>query len=242
MELIKNEWTVKDSVEFSNYLKSFSKGYEKGEWEKRILNTSLNCIAVPSNTVNDIVKKILKGNYLSFLNLNLNNNWTEVCINGKIICKIKDFNVMVKYLNNYLLTAESWATIDLLKFKVTSKNANDFLNLIKTYASSDKPFVRRTAIILSFSFINLPVYDNQIKRVIKSLKQETHYYVNMAIAWLTCEYFIKRKELALELLTENYLNDFTKNKAISKCVDSFRISNEDKNYLKLLKRPLKIKR
>ena len=58
----------------------------------------------------------------------------------------------------------------------------------------------------------------------------------MAVAWLTCEYFIQRKRFAVKILTSNILNDFTQNKAISKCRDSFRVSKEDKTYLLNLKR------
>lgn len=236
MNLVKTAWNLSDKQEFSTYLQTFSKGKESCEFEKRILNTSLNCIAVPSKTVNFIVKEISKGNYLSFINLNCNSNWTEVAITGKLISKINDFSTLKRYLNAYLDSAESWATIDLLKFKVTPKNAENFLSLAKEYAVSNKPFVRRTAIIILFSFINLPCYDSEVFSLISSLKTGSEYYVNMAVAWLTCEYFIKRKSFAVKILTSNILNDFTQNKAISKCRDSFRVSKEDKTYLLNLKR------
>lgn len=235
MELIKQNWTCLDGKEFSKFLLSLSKGEAAAKREKNILNTSLPCIAVSSENVNDVAKQIYNGNYLSFLNLNLKNNYSEVAVSGKIICKITDFEILKKHLNNYLSTAECWATTDILKFKIKN-NEDNFLSLIKTYCKSPKTFVRRAAVIIAFNFINLPKYDDEILNVIKTLKNDTEYYVNMAVAWIVCEYFIKRRDLALKILTQNFLNDFTQNKAISKCNDSFRISSEDKKLLANYKR------
>ena len=58
----------------------------------------------------------------------------------------------------------------------------------------------------------------------------------MAIAWLLCELMIKYRDLCLNYLTKSKLDDFTINKAIQKMNESFRITKEDKEYLKTLKR------
>ena len=236
MNLIKNKWNENDFNNFKKYLLTFSKGEEKGKWEQNILNTTLPCIAVPSNVINNIVKQIYKGNYIDFINGFTPVNYSEVAIVGKLICKIPNFNLMVEYLNKYLESAECWATIDLLKFKVTPINAENFFNLAVNYSLSSKPFIRRACVIILFNFINLPNYNNNIYNLLKTFKNETEYYVNMAISWLTCEYFIKNRKFAIEILNSNILNDFTQNKAISKCRDSFRVSVDDKNYLLTFKR------
>lgn len=236
MELIKSNWTENDGVLFSKYLKSLSNGEDKSKWEQNILKTSLPCIAVPSEKVRYIIKQILKGNYIEFLNLNLKNNYTEIAIRGGIISSIKDFNIMKKYLDVYALEADCWATTDTLKFTLTNQNEKLFLNLLKSYATSPNTFVRRTAIIIAFKYINRVNFDGEILNVLKQLKHEKEYYVNMAVAWLVCEYFIKRKDFGMQILKSGILNDFTQNKAISKCRDSFRVSKSDKEYLLSLKR------
>ena len=63
------------------------------------------------------------------------------------------------------------------------------------------------------------------------LKSETEYYVNMAVAWLVAECFTKQREQTLIFLHTHSLNNFTINKAIQKCRDSFRVSQEDKQML-----------
>ena len=71
----------------------------------------------------------------------------------------------------------------------------------------------------------------EIFDIIDSLQNEKKYYVNMAVAWLMCELMIKNRIQTLKYLENHKLNDFTINKTISKCRDSFRVSKEDKEFL-----------
>ena len=59
------------------------------------------------------------------------------------------------------------------------------------------------------------------------MKRE-EYYINMAIAWLISECFIKYPALTRSFLENNNLNKFTQNKTISKIRDSLRVSNDEK--------------
>lgn len=234
MNLIKNIWTKTDIDEFSLYLKSFSKGKEKGCWEKRILNTSLPCIAVPAPEIKRIAKDILKGNYCSFLDYMPWQNASEVAVCGNIICKIPDFAVMKKYLNIYSSRVDSWSACDILKFKI--KDFDQFFALSKEYVSSPLVYQRRISVIILFQFLSTNKYLPEIFNILNSFKKETEYYVNMACAWLLAECFIKFRNETLHFLEQNTLNDFIVNKGIQKCRDSFRVSDEDKDLLLKFKR------
>lgn len=234
MNLIKNVWTEADINKFSTYLKSFSKGEEKGYWEQRILNTALPCIAVPAPEIKRIAKEILKGNYCSFLDLMPWHNASEVSTCGNIICKIPDFAVMKKYLDIYSRRVDSWSACDILKFKV--KDYDQFLALSKEYISSPLVFQRRIGVIILFQFLNTDKYLPEIFDILNSFKNETEYYVNMACAWLLAECFIKLRSETLRFLENNTLNDFIINKGLQKCRDSFRVSAEDKALLLKFKR------
>lgn len=232
MELIKEKWKAKDIPEFQKYLMSLSKGKEKGDWEKRIINTSLPCIAVPAPEVKKITTQIAKGNFLQFLDLWIWENFTNTSINGGLICKIKDFSLMKKYLTQFAEKADNWATCDLLKFNIKEENKQKYFELSKELTKSKKPFVRRIGITILFKFIDDNKYINQIFDILNSFQNETEYYVNMVNAWLVAECFAKQREKTLAFLETNKLNQFTINKAISKCRDSFRVSPEDKEMLK----------
>jgi len=229
MNLVKENWSKKDGKEFIEYLESF-KNPEKMEWSKNILNTSMPILVIKTPVIKDIVKKISEGNYLSFLDLELNEYYENSAINGFLISKIKDFETMKNHLDKYMLKVDNWASCDLLSFEVKN-HEKDFFDLSLEYINSDKPFIRRLGLGILFNFINNDEYINQIFKIMNSFYKEEHYYVNMMNAWLFCECFIKRRDETIKFLKSHKLNKFTINKGISKCRDSYRVSKEDKEML-----------
>lgn len=235
MELIKSQWSVSDKADFIDYLNSLSKGKEKGEWEKRIVNTSLPCIAVPSTDVDRIAKEIFKGNYKSFLDLWIWDNHTATLIFGKTLSKIKDFDEQIKYLVVYSQKADNWSTIDTLRFKFNGANIQKYLTLSKELILSPHTFSRRLALIILLKLTSVIDCTDTVFDILDSLSSEQKYYVNMAGAWLLCECMIKFRDKTLLYYTHNTTNNFIINKSISKCRDSFRITQADKEYLNSFK-------
>lgn len=236
MQLNKTAWSKEDTNEFLEYLNTFSKGVDKGEWEKRIVNTSLTCIAMPSTEVDRIAKEIFKGNYLSFLDLWIWQNHTCTLIFGKILSKIKDFDTLIKYLIPYSERADNWSTIDCLKFNFTKDNIDKFLDLSQKLIVSKYTFSRRLAIIILLKTLSFGDYTKKCFEILDIINDEKEYYVNMAGAWLLCECMTKYRDQAIEYYKQNSTNAFVINKSIAKCRDSFRISDKDKEYLKSFKK------
>ena len=56
--------------------------------------------------------------------LNINNYYENTVVNGKLICSVKDFDVMKKYLDNYIKYVDNWASCDLLKFNIKNNEEN----------------------------------------------------------------------------------------------------------------------
>ncbi|MDD3392215.1 MAG: DNA alkylation repair protein [Bacilli bacterium] len=229
MILIKENWTKKDGKEFIKYLESLQKP-DKIVWTRKIVNTSMPLLAITKPSLDKIANQITKGNYISFLNLELNEYYECLAIRGTIISNIQDFETMKKYLNDYANEVDNWALCDILKFKIKN-NEENYYNLLLEYLRSDKTFVRRIAFVILFNYIPYDEYLEKIFAVINNLYNEKEYYVNMINAWLFCELFIKRRKETIVFLKTNKLNKFTINKGISKCRDSYRVSVEDKEML-----------
>lgn len=229
MELVKDIWLKEDGIEFEKYLESL-KREEKIDWTRNIYNTSMPVLAIKIPDIKSIAKEIRKGNYLSFLDLNINSYYESMAVNGHLVSSIKDFSTMKRYLDRYSQNVECWATCDLLKFNV-KKNEEKFFKLSEEYIKSNKPFVRRIGMYVLFELIDNDLYIDKIYKMLNKFEDEQEYYVNMMNAWLLCELFIKRREKTISFLQNNKLNKFTINKGISKCRDSFRVSKEDKEYL-----------
>ena len=231
MNLVKDLWSKNDINEFLEYLKTFSKGEEKGFWEQRIVNTKLPCLAIPSTEIDKISKQIFKGNYQSFLDLWIWNNHSTTLVFGKILNKIKDFDLLKSYLIPYSQKADNWSTIDCLKFHFTKENTQDYISLSKELINSKHTFSRRLALIILLKLLSFEDCSSICFEFFNKLKNETEYYVNMAAAWLLAECMTKYRDKTIEFYNHNNTNDFIINKSISKCRDSYRISKEDKEYL-----------
>lgn len=232
----KHKWTTSDVLELETFLNSLKNTDEKCKWEQKIVNTSLPCLAIGSEKTRLIINNISMGNYLSFLDIMPWNNHTETLINGGLICKIKEFDTLSHYLLKYAEKCDNWASCDTLKFKIISQDKNNFLVLSHKLITSSKTFVRRVGYIILFSLIKFDDMIDQIIKLIQLSLNENEYYVNMCVAWLVCELFTKHKDKAMQIFNLKMLNTFTHNKAISKCCDSFRVTSQDKQLLKSLKR------
>lgn len=231
MELTKLVWKKEDIKAFQTFLTLQGKGEQSANREQKIVNTNLPCLAVPSQTINNLISKIAQGNFISFLDLWIWQYHANTTIIGGLICRIDDFDLQKKYLDKYISYADNWATIDCLKFKFNNKNKQNYLEYAQQLSKSQYIFGRRLALILCLKLCNDDAFCNQIFDIANSFFEETEYYVNMANAWLCAELFIKHRQKTLEFLKKHNLNKFTINKMISKCRDSFRVTSQDKEFL-----------
>jgi len=234
MDLARDKWDNKSIMEFQEYLKILQ-NEEKKSWLKNLLKTKLPVLCIKSPELKNIAKEIYKGNYVEFLDFMIWEYYENTAINGYLINRIKDFDLMKKYLDKYSIKADNWATCDLLKFNVKG-NEEKYYNLTLEYIKSKSNFVRRIGILVLFNFINNNNYIDKIFKLLDKFENEEDYYVNMMNSWLLCECYIKQKDKTLVYLNNNKLNRFTINKAIQKCRDSYRLNDDEKNMLLQYKR------
>ena len=231
MNLVKEKWTKADIIDFNRYLESI-KVPEKIDFSKRVVNTNMKVLGINNPTCKEIAKQIHQGSFYDFLEKNDFKYYESTLVSAYLINFIKDASEKEKYIND--LYMDNWATVDALTFNI-KKQEKEFLMLSKNYLKRKEPFKRRVGVRILFSYTSSD-YTNEVFEIIDSLNSEKEYYVNMAVAWLVCELMIKNRKDTIEYLKHNNLNDFTINKAISKCRDSFRISLEDKDMLLKYKR------
>ena len=226
MELIKEKWNSKDIEKLNNYLESIKRP-EKMEFTIKTVNTKMKVLAIPIPELRKIVSQINKGNYISYLDTFNNKYYENTIINAILINNIKDIKTKKYYISK--LKIDNWATVDILKFKIKNQE-REYLDLSKEYLKSKQEFIRRIGVRILFNYTENDDL-TEIFDIINSLQSEEEYYVNMAVAWLMCELMIKNRTQTLKYLENHKLNDFTINKTISKCKDSYRVSKEDKEFL-----------
>ena len=226
-------WGPKEISELNKYLESIAHP-ESAERENRIVRTNYPLFSTYTKDLRAISKSIIKGNYISFLSLTPTSH-EEVVLQGLVISEIKDADEQICLLPAYLKKCDSWAQTDSLKFRITNKNTNKWFDFAKLLTTSKNTFERRCGLLIMFKMVEGDMLD-KIFDIIKKMKDEKEYYVNMAIAWLICDAFIKRREETISFLSGDNLSSWTQNKAISKCRDSFRVSSSDKLLLISLKK------
>ena len=229
MELVKAQWQVADIQAFEAYLFSLSKP-DKIAWTQKIVNTKRTVLAIPTPTLRAIAKEIRRGNALSFLDLQIFSTHESTIIHGIILSQLTDFALMEKYLVTYATGVDNWAACDLLSFRV-NHHETEFLNLSRRFVQAENLFLRRIGLIILFKLVN-DDYIDDIFAIVDSLKDETEYYVNMAVAWLLCDCWIKQRNKTWAFLQTHQLQPFVAKKFVSKCRDSYRVSVADKQLLR----------
>ena len=77
-------------------------------------------------------------------------------------------------------------------------------------------------------------FDIKYPEMVAKLRSD-EYYINMMIAWYFATALAKQYDAVLPFIEEKKLDKWTHNKAIQKSVESYRITPEQKEYLKTLK-------
>lgn len=151
-----------------------------------------------------------------------------------IVSEIKDFKSCVDKVNEFLPYVDNWATCDQLSPKVFKKNHKELIAYIKEWLESDKVYTLRFGIGMLMEHFLDEDFDISYLETVSNIRSD-EYYINMMIAWYFATALAKQYESIIPFIENNSLDIWTHNKAIQKAVESLRISDEKKEYLKNLK-------
>ena len=195
----------------------------------KLTNSNKKLLGVNIPQLRKISQKIDLDEYLKYYQ---GIYFEETLIYGLSIEYLKNKAKVKKHILLYSKEIDDWSLCDsvALNLKTIKENNKYFLNIIDTLLSSKEEFVVRFGLVLLLFYINDEYIDYVISKLINI--KSNKYYINMAQAWLLCECFIKYKEETKKYINIKYLNKFVLNKTISKINDSFRISKEEKEYIK----------
>ena len=159
----------------------------------------------------------------------------ENCLQIALINKIKNYEECLAALEAFLPYINSWAVSDGLNPPALKKNRHQLLPKLQEWIRSDKPFTQRVGMLLLMKyFLDEDFKTSYLTKVSKIRSEE--YYVNMMIAWYFATALAKQYEDTLPFIEKQKLDKWTHNKSIQKAVESYRITPEQKEYLKTLKR------
>ncbi len=151
-----------------------------------------------------------------------------------LIEQIKDYDECVKALDVFLPYVDNWATCDSMTPKVFKKNTGRLINEIDRWIISDNTYSVRFAIEMLMKFFLEDCFEEKYLEKVANVSSE-EYYIKMMIAWYFATALAKQYEASLVYLEEKKLDTWTHNKTIQKAIESYRISDEQKQYLRTLR-------
>ena len=151
-----------------------------------------------------------------------------------VISLEKDFNVCIEKIEEFLPYIDKWATCDQLSPKAFKKEPEKLLPYIRTWIGSNEIYTVRFATGMLMRFFLDEKFDTKYADMVAAIRSE-EYYINMMIAWYFATALAKQYTAILPYIEERRLDAWTHNKAIQKSIESYRITPEQKAYLKTLK-------
>ncbi|MBR5272613.1 MAG: DNA alkylation repair protein [Clostridia bacterium] len=151
-----------------------------------------------------------------------------------IIEQTKDYGEMIEQIEKFLPHIDNWATCDMMRPKVFKKHPSELLLKINEWVKSDKPYTVRFALEMLMCFYLDDEFKEEYLKIAAQVKSD-EYYVKMMVAWFFATALAKQYESTLPYVEQRKLEKWTHNKAIQKSIESFRITKEQKEYLKTLK-------
>ena len=197
-----------------------------------------NIIGIRVPVLRKLAKEIVKENWQQYLNTAKNDYYEEIMLQAMVIGFAKmDLHKRLEYVKKFVPKIDNWAICDTAcaGFKFAKKYPKEIWEFIKPYLSSNKEFEIRFGVVMLIDFY---ITEEYIKDVLKILNEIEHdgYYVKMAVAWAISICYIKFPKETLKLLEKNKLDSFTYNKALQKIIESYRVSKEEKEKIRVMKK------
>lgn len=161
--------------------------------------------------------------------------YEESNLHAFIIETEKDYEKCIEKVNRFLPYIDNWATCDALRPKVFAKHKKELLEQIKIWIKSDKTYTVRFGTECLMSFYLDDEFSEEYHELVCGIRSK-EYYINMMTAWYFATALAKQYGKTVKYIENNRLDVWTLNKAIQKAVESYRITDEQKKYLKTLKR------
>ncbi len=183
------------------------------------------------NMAKEIIKADLSDKYIKMLP---HKYFEENQIHSFIISESKDFDECIKNINSFLKYVDNWATCDQLCPKIFKKNKNQLLFHIKKWINIKKTYHIRFGIKMLMSHFLDEDFDKKYLKIVSSI-QSDEYYVNMMIAWYFATALAKQYDDTIVYLEKYKLSPWVHNQTIKKAIESYRVSENNKKYLRSLK-------
>ncbi|MFC3748337.1 DNA alkylation repair protein [Paenibacillus sp. GCM10012306] len=201
-----------------------------------------NILGVRLPELRKLAKGMARGDWRAYLEQADSEYFEEIMLQGMVIGyastrKGADIEEILKYITAFVPKIDNWSVCDsfCIGLKFTNSHRERVWGFLQPYLASDQEYEIRFAVVMILNFF---VEDDDMDRVLEQLDMIVHegYYVKMAVAWALSVCYVKHPERVMAYLKHNFLDDFTFNKTLQKITESYRVSSEDKQRIRSMKR------
>lgn len=200
-------------------------------FQKKLIFTNQTILGVRTPVLRKLAKRYVKEIEIFF---NFPDEYYEVTFIKLTMVSLLPYEKYIAYLPKCVALMDNWATCDSFKAKCISKNKEAFLSILPSVFEQNTEFSQRYVLVALLADY---VSKEYLETLVDYLKRAdcSKYYVHMAAAWLTAEILIKEYTFGIEWLQKRLLPIKTHNKAIQKAIESYRLTKEQKEFLRSLK-------
>lgn len=160
--------------------------------------------------------------------------YEENQLHALIITGMKDFGGCIARLDEFLPYADNWATTDIMTVKLFKKHTAELLPHIRRWLDSGRTYTVRYAVGCLMNFFLDGEFRPEYPEMVSGVDCG-EYYVSMMVAWYFATALAKQYDAVIPYIEGRRLDTATHRRTIQKAVESFRITDEQKAYLRTLR-------
>ena len=160
--------------------------------------------------------------------------YDEYNVHAFLIERIGDYDRTIAELDRFLPYVDNWATCDMLRPKVLGRYPEELREKIREWMASGRTYTVRFGIEALMCFYLDGAFSPEVLGSVAGVRSD-EYYVKMMAAWFFATALAKQYDAALPYIEQRRLDEWTHNRTIQKAVESFRVPEEHKEYLKTLR-------
>lgn len=192
-------------------------------------------LGVRTPDLRTIAKEVFaSGDRDAFLNDLPHKYYEENLIHFFVLALIKNFDECVQGVEAFLPYVDCWPVSDQATPKVFTKNHQKLLPYIREWITSEHVYTARFGIRMLMNEFLGNDFKEEYPELVASKKGDD-YYLKMMIAWYFATALAKKYDETIPYFENRKLDEWVHRKAIQKAVESYRVTDEHKDYLKGLR-------
>ena len=198
-----------------------------------------NMLGIRIPILRNMVKNLAKEDWKGCMEWKDTLYFEETMLQGLILGYAKaPADEILPYTKDFIPKINNWSINDTFcsNFKIAKKEPQKVWEFLMAYKDSKKEYeLRVVAVMLLFHFLR-DEYIDEVLEILAEL-EIVGYYTSMAVAWAYATAWAKYPDKTKFFMVEHPIDSDTYRRTLRKCLESYRISEEDKQWIRRTELP-----